>query len=52
MKRLLQHYGNPLHLCCRIRDFLQFFGMKKNMREILQWRVMRQYEFIFRQIAY
>lgn len=52
MKNLLQHYLNPLHICCRIRDCFLFFGMKRNMREILNWRIMRSYDNLFRQIVY
>ena len=52
MKAMMQHYGNPLHVVCRIRDFLMFFGIKKNMREILGWNCIRKYDSIFRSIAY
>lgn len=52
MKAMMQHYGNPLHVVCRVRDFLLFFGIKKNMREILGWNCIRKYDSIFRQIAY
>ena len=52
MKAMMQHYGNPIHVSCRIVEIFLFFGIKKNMREILQWNCIRKYDSIFRQIAY
>ena len=52
MRSFMQHYGNPLHVCCRVRDFLMFFGIKKNMREIMNWKWFVNYDFTFRQLIY
>ena len=52
MKAMMQHYGNPIHVSCRIVEIFMFFGIKKNMREILGWNCIRKYDSIFRSIAY
>lgn len=52
MKRLLQHYGNPCHVACRIVDVFIFFHRPANLREILATRPMVIYDRIFRAIAY
>lgn len=52
MKRLLQHYGNPCHVACRIVDVFVFFHRPANLREILATRPMVIYDRIFRAIAY
>ena len=56
-KNLIHHYGNPLHIACRLTDvaaWLNRHGVScsANMREIMATKPMRAYSRIFQALAY
>lgn len=52
MKMLIQHYGNPLHVCCLVQRIADVFGARFNMRDFSQTRFMRGYERVFVALVY
>lgn len=48
----IQHYGNPLHVCCRIVELLGCLGFNYTMKQVKNHLVMRIYAGIFQRLAY